>query len=1314
MSSITRVLAIALVFIACVPTASFAIPSPEIIVGSLSSLSQLFALASGLFGGAAVIGLGVRRGRSGMPRHLAVVAIALLCVSGGLNVYQYMDAAAVKRARLEATLARPSRTPGMPVTDPTLKEISYKEQISHPRGISTQESERLQHQVARGEASDVVFIDVRENAETTMGTLKNARVVRWADIELQKFKAQVEGKRAILFCHNGNRSSETCAALAALGIDCRFVVGGLEKWLVEGREMAGLEGRSLETLRAIPSYPRDKVLLDTPDVKALVEDEKAYFLDVRYPGEFAAGHLPDAINITMRTTPTDVLRARIGDLPRRPVIVPCYDRRSCFFGEVIGLELTQAGHDFRGRYTVPWEYFTEGARPPHVVAWQEEAQRTLWTKAVAGLALALQWMVDRTGFLVGVLILAALSRLIVLPVSLKAERDQAAMRALSGEFSTLRERLREDPARRARAIRAFYKRHGLTPARNLIALLFLPLLTLCVSAVQEVAGRDAGGVLWLGQVAERDPYFLLPIAFGALVAAYLHVAFARTGRSIAAAWLIGFPAFAAVAALLSAAANIYMIASMVFLFGQRWLVQQPWRAYARARRASAAVVDLSHAGERQDCGNKAYRLGKLIEMGVPVPRGVVLTSAFLDRYAAMSPQEQCDQLEGVWRRVGADRVAVRSSAAGEDGEQHSFAGVFDSVLHVGREAFGDALDKVIASFSTERASSYVRGAGAPNVIVQAMVKADHAGVLFTRHPSCAGSSLIEMVEGTAEDLVSGLAAPKGYTFGRLSGAIQSGGEPPMDLQPLLAIGRKAEAAFGAPQDIEWTYCEGAFRIVQSRDVTSLLDSPVEQERDRVLALAAGVEVDEIVFAQTGMSEVLPRPTPLSLSLMQEIWAPGGSVDLACRSLGVTYNADEESRDYLVPVYGRLYVDMREERARAVRFSAAAARRLARSADRIAQGYALDFLPVFDARMSVLEVADFHAMTTDRLQWTLEDLRRSFILQTYPVADAINIAGAFYLAQASKLLAQAGEDAAAVFAGAAQPRVSALVGQALTGDPETRDALLARAIGHRAAFDYELACPRYSETPESFSLVAQAFAPAHPHTRSLATLPRKTLEAVQRALQFQTLKEDAKHEAARELAVIRHIVLALSQRLGLGDLVFQLTLDELATLMPGEAKGRAAARKAAAAALAKAPSLPASLTVAHLETLGGAAQQAGEAKPGALKGARVAGSRAVTGRALVVADDDFADAVERLQDGDILVTSMVSPAWLPYFSRLGGVAAEVGGWLSHTAILAREHDLTMIVGLSGLANVKDGSVISLELDGSLHLPRGADKGMIAAE
>ena len=92
------------------------------------------------------------------------------------------------------------------------------------------------------------------------------------------------------------------------------------------------------------------------------------------------------------------------------------------------------------------------------------------------------------------------------------------------------------------------------------------------------------------------------------------------------------------------------------------------------------------------------------------------------------------------------------------------------------------------------------------------------------------------------------------------------------------------------------------------------------------------------------------------------------------------------------------------------------------------------------------------------------------------------------------------------------------------------------------------------------------------------------------------------------------------------------------------------------------------------------------------------------RACVVSEAEVerGDELVNFKDGDIIVAPMVSPAWLPYFSRAGAFVSEVGGWLSHTAILAREYDVLMIVGTDGLASIVNGSLLRLHLDGRVEV------------
>ncbi|MEI8150259.1 MAG: PEP/pyruvate-binding domain-containing protein [Hyphomicrobiales bacterium] len=1298
---------------------AFAIPSPELIVGSFVSISQLFALAASVLGGgAAYATMRARKGGGSASvsqgiLYVAGVLFVVMCVSIGANIWQYVGQLNERQARLERTLLRPSRAPAGLPHDPDAKEINYSQQLKHPLRIDTDETAKLLAAHNRGEAGQYVFLDVRENAEQAKGSLQGATIVRFPD--LKNANLDLTNKKVILFCHNGNRSSETAEALSKMGIDAKFVVGGLEKWIVEGRDMTGMRARDLAELRAVPSYPNRNTLLDTEQVKALVAKDKAILVDIRYPTDFAASHIDGAINLSLRRMPTEILSERIAKLPKRPIVLPCYDRRGCFFAEVLGYELTQAGLDVRGRYTLPWEYFVARGRPPHVEAWVVENNQGLLARSAQYVAAAMSAVSKWTGVLAAVVLLAMISRLLVLPFSLKAERDQLRARAVEGELDVLKIRLRDDPVRKTREVREFYKRHGITPVRNLLALAFLPVMAVAVLAVQELVAGTTQGLLWIPSLAQRDPWLVLPLIFGALITLYLDLAFASSVKSRALIWIAALPLMTATGTLFSAGADIYLISSAALLVVQRlWVSGQFASMIAAFRRGRApeGIIVLDDVSRLADCGNKAYRLARLRAAGMPVPDGVVLTPAFMSRLANAPASTRLRELAWIWKRLGHGKLAVRSSGSGEDGANHSFAGVFDSVIDVDRDGLEAAIARVQASFEAARVSSYMLSAGAGNILIQRMVDAEYAGVLFTRDPSAGGLAMAEMVQGTAQDLVSGMVRPRTCRFGRVTRTPFGDEVSPIDLQPLLEMGDIAERLFGGPQDMEWAYRDGRFYLVQSRDITRPVAgdadmAAVQNDLARAVDLAKGAAPDQVVFAKNELSEMLPRPTPLSLSLMESLWAAGGSVDLAARELGLSYRVGNGA-SYLVTILGRMYVNKREEMSRALVVSPLASRRLLRTACRIESDFRECFLPRFIDETRLLNVVDFDKLSTPDLIAEVRRLHDRFVFDTHVAVDVVNIAAGFYLDRARRTLSRDVIDPSSLLGHIPETHEARALAEINAVTTKSRRWLLLKNFGHRAVLDYELAEPRYAEDIDALNRMAAGRAqPVRQGYQNTPALSKAQAEIVDIARRFQTLKEDAKHHSLSEMVVLRRAVLTLDRRFGLDGRVFWLRFDELLALNGQNAvemRALSLSRQEEAQRLLHSPSLPAVLLARDLEAASAGDQSTAGASSAAIRGTRVSGSKVLEARARVISEEDaeLGNPVVDFRDGDIIVAAMVNPAWLPYFSRAGGFVSEVGGWLSHPAILAREYDVAMIVGTAGITRIADGDRLRLYLDGRIEL------------
>ncbi|HEX2643403.1 MAG TPA: PEP/pyruvate-binding domain-containing protein, partial [Thermoanaerobaculia bacterium] len=243
--------------------------------------------------------------------------------------------------------------------------------------------------------------------------------------------------------------------------------------------------------------------------------------------------------------------------------------------------------------------------------------------------------------------------------------------------------------------------------------------------------------------------------------------------------------------------------------------------------------------------------------------------------------------------------AVRSSATAEDLPTVSFAGQQDTYLNVvGPAAILQHISRCWASLFTERAVTYRLRNGFDHrkvqmaVVVQRMVFPQAAGILFTADP-VTGNRKVASVEasfGLGEALVSGLVnadvykVRDGEVIARTIGTKQlailaspAGGtreqaiEPERQAQPALTdaqavrlaqLGRRIEAHFGRPQDIEWCLAandlqEGDFQIVQSRPITTLF--PIPEAGDR----------ENHVYVSVGHQQMMTDPLkPLGLSVWQ--------------------------------------------------------------------------------------------------------------------------------------------------------------------------------------------------------------------------------------------------------------------------------------------------------------------------------------------------------------------------------------------------------------------------------------------------------------
>ncbi len=260
-------------------------------------------------------------------------------------------------------------------------------------------------------------------------------------------------------------------------------------------------------------------------------------------------------------------------------------------------------------------------------------------------------------------------------------------------------------------------------------------------------------------------------------------------------------------------------------------------------------------------GGKAKGLYQLSKFSFEVPKGFILVGAKDEKDFETAYEFYCEN--------GFGEVAVRSSATAEDGVNYSNAGQYETILSVkGKEQFIKAIKDCIASLGNFRSQKYSKTFlnGEDNkmtVVVQEMVDAKCAGVLFTQNPMDKDTVLIECVQGLGESLVSGSQSAEQYV-GK-NGKIDFPENPILDEKTALELYNsaiKAEKDFGMPMDIEWAVNkDGKLMFLQARPITVFEDDGVN-----IGEFDFPYDVTDKTITTCNVREMLPNAvTPLSLS-----------------------------------------------------------------------------------------------------------------------------------------------------------------------------------------------------------------------------------------------------------------------------------------------------------------------------------------------------------------------------------------------------------------------------------------------------------------
>lgn len=267
------------------------------------------------------------------------------------------------------------------------------------------------------------------------------------------------------------------------------------------------------------------------------------------------------------------------------------------------------------------------------------------------------------------------------------------------------------------------------------------------------------------------------------------------------------------------------------------------------------VVPLAEAAEEAAFGGKAVSLGAAIRAGLPVPPGAAVGTALVNRVAEADRAAIRAVLASP--HIPDARLAVRSSAVGEDSADASFAGQHATRLNVRKAAVHEAVHVVWASARTESALAYRVRKGLPPhpriaAVVQMLVEPVAAGVLFTRNPITGDREvLIEASWGLGEAVVNGTVVPDRVRmspagrvlefvvgdkdvkiwYGEGDGTSEVPVEPPLrqaacindaHLAALHDLAERCARVWGSGLDIEWALSgDDTIYLLQCRPITTL-------------------------------------------------------------------------------------------------------------------------------------------------------------------------------------------------------------------------------------------------------------------------------------------------------------------------------------------------------------------------------------------------------------------------------------------------------------------------------------------------------------
>jgi len=767
------------------------------------------------------------------------------------------------------------------------------------------------------------------------------------------------------------------------------------------------------------------------------------------------------------------------------------------------------------------------------------------------------------------------------------------------------------------------------------------------------------------------------------------------------------------------------------------------------------------------------------------------------------PQYINEEITRLLSRLGEKNAyAVRSSATAEDLPTASFAGQQDTYLNIiGKEAILEHISKCWASLFTDRAVIYRMQNKFDHrkvylsVIIQRMVFPKAAGILFTADPITSNRKLllIDASFGLGEALVSGLVSADCYKVKEekivdkmiatkklaIYGLKKGGTEiQQIDLEQqktqaltekqilqLAHIGRKIEAYFGCPQDIEWCLVDDTFYIVQSRPITTLYPVPEAETKENH------------VYISVGHQQMMTGPLkPLGLSIFQ-LTSFGPRFKAGGRLfVDVTHMlASPDSREALLDSMGQHDPLMKDalmtivERRNFIKLLPNDKKELSpgkKNKDMSTEFFqspiendptiVSDLIKSSQTSIAELKQNILSKSGVDLLDFIVEDIQQLkknlFDPKSTSVFMAAMDASSWINEKMNEWLGE--KNVADILSQSVPNNITSEMGLSLLdvadvirpypeiidylqhvkdedflekivkfdGGQKTQDAIIAylNKYGMRCVGEIDITKIRWSEKPTTLiPMILSNIKNVEPNASKLKfeqgrqEAMKKEQELLERLKQlpdgelkaketkrvidiirnFTGFREYPKYSIVNRYFIYKQALLKEAERLVESNVIhkkediYYLTFEELSEVVSTNKLDYQIISKGQDEYKLYEKLTPPRVITSFGEIITGVYKR--ENLPaGAIVGLSVS-SGIIEGRARVILKIEDAD----LEEGDILVTSYTDPSWTPLFVSIKGLVTEVGGLMTHGAVIAREYGLPAIVGVENATKlIKDGQQI----------------------